>query len=171
MNSRILISLLCVTLGGQVGAAEEAAFDKWSLWTGPTRLRGANIWQTRSYKGTYDYVERATVGPTFKQEEFDRLASLGANYVQISHPGLFSEAPPYRRDPGAIDNLDRLLSMIHKADMFAVIAFRSGPGRSEFTFVRGEAGDMQVKDAKLAGLFNMGGAGVANYISIVEALR
>ncbi|MDA0664267.1 MAG: acetyl-CoA acetyltransferase [Proteobacteria bacterium] len=37
--------------------------------------------------------------------------------------------------------------------------------------VRGEAGDMQVKDAKLAGLFNMGGAGVANYVSIVEALR
>ncbi len=37
--------------------------------------------------------------------------------------------------------------------------------------VRGEAGDMQVKDAKLAGLFNMGGAGVANYISILEALR
>lgn len=37
--------------------------------------------------------------------------------------------------------------------------------------VRGEAGDMQVRDAKLAGLFNMGGAGVANYVSIVEALR
>ena len=37
--------------------------------------------------------------------------------------------------------------------------------------VRGEAGDMQVKDAKLAGLFNMGGAGVANLVSIVDALR
>ena len=37
--------------------------------------------------------------------------------------------------------------------------------------VRGEAGDMQVKDANLAGLFNMGGAGVANLVSIVEALR
>ena len=37
--------------------------------------------------------------------------------------------------------------------------------------VRGEAGDMQVKDAKLAGLFNMGGAGVANLVSIMEALR
>ena len=30
---------------------------------------------------------------------------------------------------------------------------------------------MQVKDAKLAGLFNMGSAGVANYVSILEALR
>jgi acetyl-CoA C-acetyltransferase len=33
------------------------------------------------------------------------------------------------------------------------------------------AGDMQVRDAKLAGLFNMGGAAVANYVSILERLR
>jgi acetyl-CoA C-acetyltransferase len=31
-----------------------------------------------------------------------------------------------------------------------------------------EAGDMQVKDANLAGVFNMGGAAVANYVSILE---
>ncbi|MDF1793240.1 MAG: acetyl-CoA acetyltransferase [Thalassobaculaceae bacterium] len=37
--------------------------------------------------------------------------------------------------------------------------------------VRGEAGDMQVKDAKLAGIFNMGGAAVANFVSILEPLR
>ncbi len=37
--------------------------------------------------------------------------------------------------------------------------------------VRGEAGAMQVPGAKLAGAFNMGGAGVANYASILEALR
>jgi len=35
----------------------------------------------------------------------------------------------------------------------------------------GRAGDMQVKDAKLGGLFNMGGAAVANYVSILERLR
>ena len=35
----------------------------------------------------------------------------------------------------------------------------------------GKAGDMQVKDAKLAGLFNMGGAAVANYVSILERIR
>jgi acetyl-CoA C-acetyltransferase len=33
------------------------------------------------------------------------------------------------------------------------------------------AGDMQVKDARLAGLFNMGGAAVANYVSILERIR
>jgi acetyl-CoA C-acetyltransferase len=37
--------------------------------------------------------------------------------------------------------------------------------------LRGEAGDMQVKDARLAGIFNMGGAAVANYVSILERLR
>jgi acetyl-CoA C-acetyltransferase len=35
----------------------------------------------------------------------------------------------------------------------------------------GQAGDMQVKDAKLGGIFNMGGAAVANYVSILEPLR
>ena len=35
----------------------------------------------------------------------------------------------------------------------------------------GNAGDMQVKDAKLGGVFNMGGAAVANYVSILERLR
>ena len=34
-----------------------------------------------------------------------------------------------------------------------------------------EAGDMQVAGAEVAGVFNMGGTGVANYCSIVEAMR
>ena len=37
--------------------------------------------------------------------------------------------------------------------------------------LRGEAGDMQIADAKLAGIFNMGGAAVANYVSILERIR
>ncbi|MGM8851383.1 acetyl-CoA acetyltransferase [Salinicola sp. MH3R3-1] len=35
----------------------------------------------------------------------------------------------------------------------------------------GEAGDMQIPDANLAGVFNMGGAAVANYVSIMERSR
>jgi acetyl-CoA C-acetyltransferase len=35
----------------------------------------------------------------------------------------------------------------------------------------GTAGDIQVKDAKLAALFNMGGAAVANYVSILERIK
>ena len=35
----------------------------------------------------------------------------------------------------------------------------------------GKAGDMQVKNAQLGGIFNMGGVAVANYVSILERLR
>ncbi len=35
----------------------------------------------------------------------------------------------------------------------------------------GTAGDMQLKEASLGGIFNMGGAVVANYVSILERLR
>jgi acetyl-CoA C-acetyltransferase len=35
----------------------------------------------------------------------------------------------------------------------------------------GTAGEMQVKDARLGGIFNMGGTAVANYVSILERLR
>src|SRR5215472_5027590 len=35
----------------------------------------------------------------------------------------------------------------------------------------GRAGDMQIRDAALAGIFNMGGAAVANYVSILERIR
>ena len=37
--------------------------------------------------------------------------------------------------------------------------------------VRGEAGSMQVPGAKLGGIFNMGGAAVANYVSILEPIK
>ncbi|MBM85049.1 MAG: acetyl-CoA acetyltransferase [Rhodospirillaceae bacterium] len=37
--------------------------------------------------------------------------------------------------------------------------------------LRGEAGDMQVQNAKLGGIFNMGGVAVANVCSILEPIR
>lgn len=35
----------------------------------------------------------------------------------------------------------------------------------------GVAGDMQIKDANIGGIFNMGGAAVANYVSVLERIR
>jgi acetyl-CoA C-acetyltransferase len=35
----------------------------------------------------------------------------------------------------------------------------------------GTAGDIQVDGARLGGIFNMGGAAVANYVSILERLK
>jgi len=114
--------------------------DKWALWTSGTQLRGANIYQRRVYPaldGT-DFMGPGPVGPPYTQQDFDNLAAMGANYVNISHPGLFTETVPYTLDTGIQDNLDNLLEMIAQADMFAVITFRTGPGRSEFWTFWGE---------------------------------
>ena len=35
----------------------------------------------------------------------------------------------------------------------------------------GNAGDMQLADPKLAGVFNMGGSAVSNYVSVLERMR
>ena len=37
--------------------------------------------------------------------------------------------------------------------------------------LEGQAGEMQIKNADLAGIYNMGGTAVANYVSILERLR
>jgi hypothetical protein len=109
--------------------------DKWALWTGPTQLRGANVYQRRVYPALdgADFFGPGPVGPPYTQADFDALAAMGANYVNISHPGLFAEAPPYTLDAGIQTNLDNLLGMIAQARMFAVISFRTGPGRAEFS--------------------------------------
>ena len=35
----------------------------------------------------------------------------------------------------------------------------------------GTAGDIQVPNAELGGIFNMGGAAVANYVSVLERIK
>ena len=113
----------------------EGARDKFALWSGGTQLRGANIYQRRVYPELDgpEFMGPGPVGPPYTQQDFDRLAALGANYVNISHPGLFTESLPYVLDQGMQSNLDTLLTMIAQADMFAVISFRTGPGRAEFS--------------------------------------
>jgi hypothetical protein len=117
--------------------------DKWALWADGTQLRGANTWQrvvVPDLDGP-EFLGSGHVGPPYRQADFDRLAALGANYVNISGPGLFTEKPPYVLDEKVQTNLDNLLDMIAQADMFAVITARTGPGRSDFTFYRDGAGD------------------------------
>lgn len=120
-----------------------AGFDKWTLWTSGTQLRGANIWQrvvVPDLDGP-EFLGSGHVGPPYTQADFDRLAALGANYVNLSHPGLFTERPPYVLDEKVQANLDLLIEMAARADLFVVITFRTGPGRSDFTFYRDGAGD------------------------------
>ncbi|GAB4475832.1 MAG: hypothetical protein Kow0088_13160 [Anaerolineales bacterium] len=114
---------------------------KWDLWSRGTQLRGANIWQrVRVPSLDQDYLGDGYIGPPYSQADFDRLAQLGANYVNLSLPGLFTITPPYQVDEEAVRHLDQILEQVAQADLFAVISFRSGPGRSDFTFYRDGAG-------------------------------
>jgi len=126
-----------------ITVSEDTSITKMSLWQEKTKLRGANIYQRRVYvelDGS-TFMGSGVVGPPYTREDFDELAALGANYVNISHPGLYTENSPYSLDTDIQANLDNLLAKIALADMFAVISFRTGPGRSEFTFFWGEDDD------------------------------
>jgi hypothetical protein len=127
---RDIAGLLLLTAQPDCPIADGTAFDN----TGP-HLRGANIFLRPGYPELdgLEFLGADAVGPPHTQADFDALAALGANYVNISHPGLFTEVPPYMVDQDNQESLDRLLDMITEADMFAVISFRTGPGRSAFS--------------------------------------
>ncbi len=114
---------------------------KWELWNNGAKLRGANIWQ-RIRVPTLDenYLGEGYIGPPYTLQDFTRLAQLGANYVNLSIPGVFTERPPYQLDENVVAHLDQLLNLVAQADLYAVISFRTGPGRSDFTFYRDGAG-------------------------------
>ncbi len=136
---RLIAQILVVAcFAGALTAASAAprVTDKWALWSGPTvRLRGANIFQRRNYPELdHGFIGPGPFGPPYTQWDFDRLASLGANFVNLSVPGIYTENPPYTLDDAAQLNLDNLIEMASRANLYAVISFRTGPGRSEATF-------------------------------------
>ncbi len=145
-SSAAAIALIAVLTGAQQApwpAAQQPlpVMTKWDLWSRDTVLRGANIYQRRIYPeldkgGTGPGV----MGPPYTPADFLNLSAMGANLVVISHPGIFSEKPPYGIDEQAVENLDEILERVETADMFAIIAFRTGPGRSEFAFMKGMSG-------------------------------
>ena len=127
-----------VTAQRSEGAAPAASPVKWDLWTNGTQLRGANTWQ-RIVVPRYDgdiFLGNEYIGPPYTQADFDQLAAWGANYVNLSHPGLYTERPPYVLDEQVQANLDEMIEMAAQADLFVVITFRTGPGRNDFTFYR-----------------------------------
>ncbi len=115
--------LLARAVGASAADCPADRFDLWSIGV----LRGANVFQGRNPGGASNGIGDGD----FAQSDFDDLAAAGANYVQISHAGLFAETPPYALDSVAEANLDRVVGMAAQAGLYAVIAFRSGPGRNE----------------------------------------
>jgi aryl-phospho-beta-D-glucosidase BglC (GH1 family) len=132
-KTRLVVAIAVGLLGVLATAIPASAqpcpvVTKFDFWpSGKALLRGANVFMGRNPGG----------GPggfgdgAFTQTDFDDLAQAGANYVQISHAGLFGEQFPYALDQAAQDNLDNILAMAGQAGLYAVIAFRSGPGRNE----------------------------------------
>jgi hypothetical protein len=113
-----------------------AITEKWDLWRAATCLRGANIWQARVSPD--DGMGPGPVGPPYRPTDLPDLAAWGANYVNISHPGVFNEIPDanpaYHFDQTVFNNLDQLITRCDQADLFVVVAFRTGPGRAEEVF-------------------------------------
>ncbi len=137
---KIFFIVLSLVFTVKIGLSNEIKnITKIGLWSGGTELRGVNIYQRRVYPELDDgLLGDKAVGPVYTVDDFLKLRASGVNFVNISHPGIFTENPPYVVDKEILANLERLLRMIKDADMFAVISFRTGPGRSEFTFFYGE---------------------------------
>ena len=117
--------------------------EKFDLWRGPTYLRGANIWQKRVTPD--DAMGSGPVGPPYSQLDLNDLASWGANYVNISHPGIFTEKADYRIEEGVFQNLSDLIDKAERAGLFVVVSYRTGPGRNEAVF----GGENEVALAKV----------------------
>ena len=113
--------------------------DDWKLWAEEdANLRGAILHQRRVY-AALDAGESygdTSFGPPIIADDLARLKAAGANYVHISHPGLYRERAPFGLDRGAQSNLDQIIAHATAAGLKVVIGIRSGPGRSEWSLER-----------------------------------
>lgn len=125
-------------------ALSQTGRDRLSLWDNSrgTQLRGAVFAQRRVYEQIDGpvFLGDGPVGAPITDAALENLVSHGANLAVLSHPGVLGERPPYAPDPDVEAHLDDLVGRCERAGLFVVIGFRSGPGRSAFTFHRDDAG-------------------------------
>ncbi|MDP3736204.1 MAG: cellulase family glycosylhydrolase [Hyphomonadaceae bacterium] len=135
------VAALATVFPRALAQAPVAAHPLWPV-EGPPVLRGAVIVQRRRRAE----VDGETFGggeaalPAYKPKDFQALAKAGANLVVMSFPELWTVAPPYARDAAMVEILLRQLDQAKAAGLYAVVALRSGPGRSDFIFHRDAAG-------------------------------
>jgi len=129
-----------LALAGQRSPARRK-IDLWDNATGP-HLRGAVLPQRRVYPDIDGdtFLGPGPVGSPVTDRSLAQLAASGANFALLSHPGVFSETAPYRFDPAIGDHLAEMVDRCARHGLFSVIGFRTGPGRSEFTFHRDDGG-------------------------------
>jgi hypothetical protein len=116
-------------LGGRCTAK-----TKWGLWDNGLCLRGANVWQVLVGDQDPNVLGSGHIGPPYSAAILTELRGWGANFVNLSHPGIFTQTPPYQLDPLTVANLDDWITKLGNAGLFAVISFRTGPGRTENAF-------------------------------------
>ncbi|HEX7312735.1 MAG TPA: cellulase family glycosylhydrolase [Pyrinomonadaceae bacterium] len=117
---------------GEAKSAPRSARSKWDWWSGGTQLRGANIWLKRIKKD--EGMGTGVVGPPYTRDDFKALRAWGANYVNISYPGIYGEATNggrYTLDAPVFDELKSLICDAAREGLFVVVSFRTGPRRNE----------------------------------------
>lgn len=104
--------------------SSETVGNKWELWKGSTRLRGANLHPCKIFA-----ADECIQPITF--QDIQELRELGANVINATYPGLFEVMPPYNINQTALTYMDNLVTWAENADIYVVLNFRSGPGRNE----------------------------------------
>jgi len=141
-NRRSLLAAAGLASLGLPGCAR-AQTNRLELWnnaTGP-HLRGAVLAQRRVFPELDgpEFLGPGAVGVPITDTALRSLAASGANLVVLSHPGTVAEWAPYVPDLAVEDHLNDMVRRCELAGLYVVIGFRTGPGRSEFTFHRGGA--------------------------------
>jgi hypothetical protein len=143
MSRRYFLGLAAAGLVTPTGLAQSggAKIDLWDNGRG-TQLRGAVLAQRRVYPGLDgpEFLGTGAVGAPISDAALASLAAHGANLAVLSVPGTHGEHAPYALDEAIEEHLDQLVRRCERAGLFVVIGFRTGPGRSAFTFHRDEAG-------------------------------
>jgi hypothetical protein len=143
--------------------------SKWDLWRAGTCLRGVNAWQ-KTEEGADG---QAAVTSTYRPEDFKELTTFKANYVNLSFPGIYSVKPKggkYVLEPKVLTELTQLVERLDRANLFVVVSFRTGPGRSESVF-GGEEGEEVVTDLWKSDSDAARRAWVEMWLKASEALR
>jgi len=101
--------------------------QKINLWKKDSFFRGANI-------HPYKHFSPFSMRDPITREDLKELKKLGANIIVANFPGVFTYYPPYEIDSLHLKNLDRIVELTSELKFYLVISFRSGPGRSLYTF-------------------------------------